>query len=145
MLNKILELQKAYPSDDAKVMAGLRESGLVAAIDSMGYTNFWPRVVAASGGTSEGIVKLLREMEPLFPRVAEIMALPQPEYEIQAKQFFADCSQISKPILHRLNFIFTGFRLGGQNFQPGRENSAFRRNWQWYTPPWNTNCMAKPD
>jgi hypothetical protein len=90
VLNKILELQRAYPSDDAKVMAGVRE---------MGDTNLWSRIDAASGGTSEGIVKLVREMEPLYPRVAELMALPQPEYEIQAKQFFADCHKSPNPFL----------------------------------------------
>ena len=90
VLNKILELQRAYPSDDAKVMAGVRE---------MGDTNLWSRIDAASGGTSEDIVKLVREMEPLYPRVAELMALPQPEYEIQAKQFFADCHKSPNPFL----------------------------------------------
>jgi hypothetical protein len=58
---KLLELRKAHPGDDAKVMAGFHDCGLVSAMDFIGYTNFWPQLIAASGGTSEGVVKLLRE------------------------------------------------------------------------------------
>jgi hypothetical protein len=101
-LHRILELQKAHPSDDAKVMAGVRE---------MGDTNLWSRIDAASGGTSEGIVKLVREMEPLYPRVAELMALPQPEYEIQAKQFFADCHKST-------NLFITESAIGWEKSRP---------------------------
>jgi hypothetical protein len=117
MVNKILELQKAHPGDDTKVMAGFRDCGVVMALDSVGYTNFWPRLVAASGGTSEGVLKLLREEETLFPRVARIMALPPPEYELQAKQFLADIQNSQNPFFGALNLYFTGLVLGGQTLQ----------------------------
>jgi hypothetical protein len=112
-LSKIKELQKAHPNDDIKVMAGFHDCGVVAAMEYVGYTNFWPRLVAASGGTSEGVLKLLREEEPLFPRVAKIMALPQPEYETQAKQFLADVHESQNPFITVLNEYFTGLVLGG--------------------------------
>ena len=112
-LRKIQELQKAHPNDDAKVMAGFHNCGVVTAMDFVGYTNFWPRLVAASGGTSEGIVRLLREEEPLFPRVARIMALPTPEYEAQAKQFLADIHESQNPFIGVFNLYFAGFVLGG--------------------------------
>jgi hypothetical protein len=117
MLNTLLELQKAHPGDDAKVMAGFRDSGLVAAIESIGYTNFLPQLVAASGGSSERALTLLRETEPLWPRIAEIMTLPPPEYEAQAKQFLADSYKSQNPFFIELNILFTGFGLSGQNFQ----------------------------
>jgi len=103
-LRKILELQKAYPNDDAKVMAGFHDCGYGTLLDDLGDTNFWPRVVAASGGTSEGVVRLFREIEPLYPRFAEIMTLPEPEYETQAKQFSADIHKSQNP-------FFIGFIL----------------------------------
>ena len=109
-LNKILELQKAYPSDDAKVMAGFRECGYVTAMDFLGDTNFWTRLVAASGGTSEGVVKLIRETEPLYPRLAKLMALPQPEYETEAQQFRADIHKSQNP-------FFAGMALGWEKYQ----------------------------
>jgi hypothetical protein len=105
LLRKILELQKAHPNDDAKVMAVFRECGFGAALDFVGYTNFWPQLVAASGGTSEGIVRLLRETEPLNPRLAELMALPQQEYETQAKQFLADIRKSQNPFF-TVNALF---------------------------------------
>jgi hypothetical protein len=119
MLTKLLELQKAHPGDDAKVMASYRDSGLVRAMDTIGHTNFWPRLVAASGGTSEGVLKLLRETEPLFPRLAEIMALPQPEYEIQAKQFSTEVRKSQNPFVTTFD-LFTGWSLGSQKvkFRP---------------------------
>jgi hypothetical protein len=116
MLSKLLELQKAHPGDDAKVMAGFRECGVVMAMDVIGHTNFWPRLLAASGGTSEGVLKLLRETEPLFPRLAEIMALPQPEYENQAKQFSAEMHQSQNPFFTGFD-LFTGWVLGQQKVQ----------------------------
>ena len=119
-LSKILELQKAHPTDDAKVMAGFRDCGVVTAMNYVGYTNFWPRLVAASGGTSEGVLKLLREEEPLFPRIAKIMALPQPEYETQAEQFLADIHESQNPFTAGLSLYFTGFVLGGGPKLQGR-------------------------
>jgi hypothetical protein len=76
-------------------MANLHEMTLNWGVD----TNFWPRILAASGGNSEGVIRLLRETELLFPRVAELMALPEPQYEIQAKQFFADCHKSPNPFI----------------------------------------------
>ena len=114
MLGKLLELQKAYPGDDAKVMAGFRECGIVTAWEAFGYTNFWPQLVAASGGTSEGVLKLVRETEPLFPRLADILALPQAEYETQAKQFLTEIHKSQNPFFTGFDFLLTGWPLLGQ-------------------------------
>src|SRR5262249_27859026 len=46
ILDKVLELQKAHPGDDAKVMAEFRSS-IVPVMDSVGFTNFWPKLVSA--------------------------------------------------------------------------------------------------
>jgi hypothetical protein len=117
MSTRLLDLRKEHPDDDTKVMAGFHDSGVVAAMESVGNTNFWPLLVAASGGTSEGILKLLRETEPVFPRVAAIMALPQPEYEAAAKQFSAEAGKSQNPFLKPFD-LFTGWILGQQRFQP---------------------------
>ncbi len=109
-LRKLLELQKAHPSDDAKVIAGFRECGYGGVAEFAGDTNFWPRITAASGGTGDGVVRLFRELEPLFPRLAELMVLPQPEYEIRAKQLIADSHKSQNP-------FFTGYLLLWEKFQ----------------------------
>ncbi len=114
MSRKLLELQQAHPGDDAKVMAGLRECGVVMAMEVVGNTNFWPRLVTASGGTSEGVLKLLRETEPLFPRLADIMALPPAEYETQAKQFLTEIHKSQNPFFTGFDFLLTGWPFPGQ-------------------------------
>lgn len=116
-LTKLVDLRKAYPGDDAKVMAEYRDSGLVTAVSSVGYTNFWPQLLAASGGTSDGVLKLLRETEPLFPRLSEILALPEPEYEAQAKQFSTDVRLSQNPFWSMFD-VFTGWDLGGPRVPP---------------------------
>jgi len=117
-VRKILELQKAHPNDDAKVMAGYRECGVVEVMKTVGHTNFWPRLMAASGGSSEGILKLLREEEPLFPRIFKIMALPEPAYEIQARQLLDEIRDSQNPFLNAINLYFTGFTFyGGAKLQ----------------------------
>jgi len=116
LLRKILELQKAYPDDDAKVMAAFRDSGYVAGMESVGETNLWPRLVAASGGTSEGLVKLIREAEPLVASVAELMALPPAEYETQAKQFSTEILKSQNPFINALGFLIDKWQKRG--FRP---------------------------
>jgi hypothetical protein len=59
----------------------------------------WEKLMRASGGTPEGVLKLLREMEPYYPRLAAIMALPRSEYESQAKQFMGEVENSSNPLL----------------------------------------------
>jgi hypothetical protein len=112
--SKLLELRQAHPGDDAKVMAGLRECGVVMGMEAFGYTNFWPRLVAASGGTSEGVFRLIRETEPLFPRLADIMALPPAEYETQAKQFLTEIHKSQNLFFTGFDFLLTGWPLLGQ-------------------------------
>jgi len=93
MENRILELRKEYPGNDAKVLDSF--SQLVFEGDD---TNIWPRIVKAAGGTSDGILNLLREMEPLYPRLARIMTLPQPEYEDQIQKFDAEVRESQNPL-----------------------------------------------
>ncbi len=123
MVRRLEELQKAHPQDDAKALAGFRECGVVMAMDFVGYTNFWPRLVSASGGTSEGVLRLLRETGSLWPRVTRILALPAPEYETEANQLLAEIRQSQNPFLPALNLYFGGFVLGGH----GREIRARAR------------------
>ena len=117
LLKKLLDLKKAFPGDDAKVMAEFRDSGTVAAMTSVGYTNFWPRLVAASGGASDGVVRLLTETQPLFARLAEIMTLPQAEYEARAKEFTKDVRFSENPFWPAFD-VFTGWDLGGPRVPP---------------------------
>ena len=115
-LHTIQDLQKAYPNDDAKVMAGFRDSGYISAMATVGETDLWPRLVSASGGTSDGLLKLLREADPVLARIAELMALPPAQYEVQAKQVSAEIFQSPNPFISVLGFLLDKWHKRG--FRP---------------------------
>jgi hypothetical protein len=104
MLARIQELQQATPGNDTKVMAGIRELWTSVQGSEEGQTNQpasnrWEEVMKASGGTSEGVVKLLRALEPLYQQLSVIMALPLSEYEAQIKPFYAEVFQSKNPFV----------------------------------------------
>lgn len=105
LFKKVLELRKMYPNDDAKVMAAFRDSGYVTAMETVGETNVWGRIVAASGGTSEGVLKLLRETESVFPRLAKLMALTAADYEAEAQQFSAEIIKSPNPFINAMGIM----------------------------------------
>ena len=103
LLRKIQELQKENPADDAKVMAGIRElvAGMVGTEEGTNQvqSDLWEKMNRAAGGTSEGVVNLLREMVPLYQRLAVIMAAPQREYEDQMREFTAEIQKSTNPLV----------------------------------------------
>jgi len=104
LLRKIQGLQKENPADDAKVMVGIHElvTGMVGAGEgetNQVQTDLWGKVNRAAGGTSEGVVKLLRQMAPLYQRLAVIMAAPQREYEDSIKEFSAEIQNSANPLV----------------------------------------------
>ncbi len=123
ILQRILELQKANPGNDAKVMADLREQlaclWAPQEIDAKGRLSpsqtasslghdpdldkWWVQLTQAAGGTSAGVVKLVRDMEPLYQRLALILALSHGEHERQMNQFKAELDQSPNP-LFSINF-----------------------------------------
>ena len=92
--NRIQELQKQYPGDDAKVMATI---GKIFEPGD-GGTNPWPRI-AAVAGNSAGLLKLARDMEPVYAQMAEILALPHGPFEDQIKQFDAQIQNSPNPLV----------------------------------------------
>jgi hypothetical protein len=91
METRVLDLRKQYPGNDAKVLESLGQQ-----VDD---TNFWPKVAKAAGGTTDGFLKLVRDMQPLYPRLARIMTLPQPEYEDQIQKFGAEIRGSQNPLV----------------------------------------------
>jgi len=104
-INRITDLQTEYPGNDAKVMEGFhkRYDSAMANPDGKQETNnTWPQIVAASGGTSDGVIKVLHDMEPVYDRLANIETLPRAQYEEQIKEFGADITNSSNPFVHEL-------------------------------------------
>jgi len=105
LVSKILDLRKANPGNEAKVMAAIHEQLLVVLdLPEEGQTNqnqpnHWDQVTTAAGGTSEGMLKLLSDYESLYQRAAVMLALPHLEYEDQMKQFLAEVQRSSNPLV----------------------------------------------
>jgi hypothetical protein len=99
---RVLELRKQYPDNDAKVLDSFR--GVFEDLGDAGQkdTTVWPGIVKAAGGTSDGFLKLVREMKPMYVRVARIAALPEPEFADQMKLFYADVQASPNPLFHQL-------------------------------------------
>ena len=94
LANKIRELQQENPGNDTKVMEAVRGYA-----DDERDTNIWQRIFIASGGTSDGLLKLVRDLGPLYPRLARIMTLPQPEYEDQIQKFATEVQKSQNPLV----------------------------------------------
>ena len=101
---KILDLQKEFPADDARVMAGITE--LVASFqgEEQAQTNrtknaFSDEVAKVAGGTSDGVLKLVREEDALYARLEIILGLPYPQYEEQMRPFSAEVQASPNPLI----------------------------------------------
>jgi hypothetical protein len=122
LVAKILEWQKAYPGNDAEVMAEchkiITETGITGWGDASGETNLekvWEEAAKAAGGTSAGLLKLVDDVQLQRQHLAQIMALPHGEYENQLEQFTAEIGKSSNPFVARV--------LG---YAPARKTREFR-------------------
>jgi hypothetical protein len=98
-VNKVLDLQKENPGNDAKVMAEIHN--LIAPMESneSGERKIWEPLVRAAGGTSAGILQVLHEEGLLYQRLSQILALPKSEYAAQQKQFSAEVQASPNPLV----------------------------------------------
>lgn len=128
LLRRIQELQQANPGDDAKVMAGVHElfaslldsqeksqdpqpgqtrmSGSTSQVqagiaphDEPQPVNAWERLTRAAGGTSAGVVKLVRDLEPFQEQLALALTLPHGEFEGRLEQLKAEVQSSPNPLL----------------------------------------------
>jgi hypothetical protein len=108
---RIPELRKQYPGDDARVLDNFRSVFEDSGDGGQQDTNTWPGIVKAAGGTSDGFLKLVREMKPMFARAAAIASLPPAEYDDQMKRFNADVRKSSNPLIQTVIPDFTKARV----------------------------------
>lgn len=95
LLRKVEDLQRANSEDDRAVMEGVRKL-----MTNEGQTNFWPKVEKASGGTSEGVVRLLREREQFAERMAkEVTAVPGEKFQAKAGELEAEFTNSPNPFI----------------------------------------------
>ena len=126
-LRRIQELQQANPGNDAQVMAGIREmfasalepekeaqdaqpgqtrmsgstqvaQAKLALNGQSAQGDWWARLTQAAGGTSAGVVLLIRDLGPFESKLTSILALPAGEFETQMAQFKSDLQQGTNPL-----------------------------------------------
>jgi hypothetical protein len=103
----IRKLHQENPGNDTKVMEGIHAELEHCGFDFVFHgehgekpdTNVWQRIIVASGGTSDGFLKLIRDLEPLYPRLAKIMTLPLPEFEDQMQKFDMEIQNSQNPLV----------------------------------------------
>src|SRR4029077_8676453 len=102
--NKILELQKDNPGNDAKVMAGISKlvdsfQGPEESPSNKPEVRYSDEIARAAGGASEGVLKLLHDEVALYERLAQVVALPLREYEEQMRPLLAQIQGTSNPLV----------------------------------------------
>ncbi len=102
-MRKVQDAREEHPGNDAAAMASLHTlfdkilvSGDNAANDLV--ESFFK----ASGGTTEGLLKLIGELPPLYDRLHQIMSLPITEYEPRIAQLNAEVQTSSNPLVTEL-------------------------------------------
>jgi hypothetical protein len=82
LLTKVDELRTSHPANDAAVMAGLQPL-----MSNTSATNFWFQLTNASGGTSDGLIRLIHDTQPLYDRLIQIISLPPEQANRQLNLF----------------------------------------------------------
>lgn len=71
---------------------------------------FAARVIKAGGATTEGVLGLIRELSPMYDRIAVLMNLPHGPFEEQLTQFMAEVDQNPNPLVPKLFKVFAKCR-----------------------------------
>jgi len=99
LLNRIQELRKAHPGEDAKVMESIREDFLNVEKPDQRETSFWERINKAAGGTSEGLIQVLHGREQMYERLSPLLALAYAEYQARRDQLVAEVEKSPNPLI----------------------------------------------
>ena len=102
--NKLQTIQREHPGNDAEVLAAIRDDATLQGFEYFGNdgqrdTNVWNRIAAAAGGTSDGLIGLVRELDSWYARLHKILLLPQPEFDAQAQAFDTEIRTAANPLV----------------------------------------------
>jgi hypothetical protein len=102
LARRVDEQRNATPGDEAKQLAQLKEllkrmSGEEA---TGGDPSLGDKLIAAGGGTMDGVTRLIRELALLYDRMAVLMALPHGAFEEQIKPFMKEVETHPNPLVH---------------------------------------------
>lgn len=100
LTRKVQEAQKNHPGNDAAAMAEIRATfqGAVGPGEDGKPTDITERVMKAAG-TSDGLLKLIAAMLPMYERAVTILSLPRADYEAQIGPFMAEVQSSPNPLI----------------------------------------------
>src|SRR5260221_731204 len=100
LLRKIDELQKENPGNEKKVIEGIRALlGGLAGEEGGAASDLPERVIESAGGTTAGVLKLVRELEPLYEQASSILRLPYAEFGLRIRAFNAEVENHPNPLV----------------------------------------------
>ncbi len=104
LIQRLTQLRAENPGNDAPAFALISELLLESDEGQQdgSHANAAKDVIAAAGGTSEGVLKFLRELPPLYDRLQALMSLPHGEFEVQYRQFEAEIKSSPNPLTREL-------------------------------------------
>ena len=102
-LRKVQELQASNEGETVQ-----RLSALFARVggESGPDKQFAAEVIKAGGGTTDGVLPLVRELAPLYERVTPLMSLPHGPFEEQMAQFMSEVKNSPNPLVPKYFTLF---------------------------------------
>jgi hypothetical protein len=110
LLRKVQDLQREEAGNEARSIERLSE--LFARVSGEGDPDreFAARVIKAGGGTTDGVLRLIRELSPMYDKVTALMNLPHGPFEEQMAQFMAEVEKHPNPLVPKLFTVFSKCR-----------------------------------
>jgi hypothetical protein len=107
LLRKVQELQQANGGNEARTVERLSELfARVGGGEAGPDKDFAARLIKAGGGTTEGVLRLIRELAPMYDKVTVLMNLPHGPFEEQMTQFMAEIEKHPNPLVPKLDTLF---------------------------------------
>ena len=95
---RIEEIQAAHRGDEAKIVAEIREVLAEAASEQKSYEQ-GDQFIQAAGGTSKGLLALVKSAESFYDEMQAIAALPYDRFEPANKAFYEKVGKSTNPFV----------------------------------------------
>jgi hypothetical protein len=110
LLRTVIEIQSANAGKEEGAMKAIRALFARVGGEDKPDFEFAEKVVKAAGGTSDGVLSLIRELGPVYERVMALMSLPPAAFDGPMKQFMEVITTNSNPLLPMFFKVFENCR-----------------------------------
>jgi hypothetical protein len=108
LLRKVQDVQREEAGNGPRTLE--RSSELLARVGGEDDREFAARTLKVAGGTTDGLLRLIRELAPIYDRVTVLMNLPHGPFEEQMAQFMTDVDKHPNPLVPKLFTVFAKCR-----------------------------------